>query len=110
MQRLLDRGVWLAPYLVDEVPVLIAVDRSGVVRKHVKLREGVDEGRATDWLWHLLDKLDPPSQLRLVSEEPAPVVPVNHYADPRSPQSLQRYRQRLVANAARKLPRFRDTD
>lgn len=103
--RLLARGVWLAPYLVDRVPVLIAVDAHGVVRKHVKLRDGVDEDHATEWLWQLLDRIDPPVQLRLVKPEATP-VPIDHYADPRSPQSLQRYRNRLISNAARHLPRF----
>lgn len=108
--KLLDRGVWLAPYLFDDreqLPVLIAVDRRGVVRKHVKLRAGVDEQRATDWLWQVLDRIDP-IQLRLV--EPSPTrtrreVDPRLYEDPRSPLARRRYVARLTAAAAAKLPR-----
>lgn len=97
--RLLDRGIWRAPYLVDDVPVLIAVDRFGVVRKHVKLRAGVEELRAAAWLAELLDRVDPPRQLRLVSTPPPRLE-----LDPRTPQGKRRYWAQLARAAARRLP------
>jgi hypothetical protein len=105
--QLLDRGVWRAPYLVDDVPVLIAVDRFGVVRKHVKLRATVDVVRAADWLAELLDRVDPP--LRLVKpapvSRPARVIDPSLYTDPRSPLARRRYVNSLVARGSRALPR-----
>jgi hypothetical protein len=69
-ESILERGVYRAPYLVDGVEVLIAVDSRGVARKHVKLKAGVSESRATDWLRGLLDRVDPLPQLRLVRDDP----------------------------------------
>jgi len=67
---MLDRGVYLAPYLVQGFEVLIAVDSRGVARKHVKLRRGVSEPRATAWLRAFLDRVDPVPRLQLVREDP----------------------------------------
>lgn len=74
-EQLLERGVYRAPYLVDGSEVLIAIDSRGVARKHVKLRDGVNEARATEWLRGLLDRLDPVDarpRLELVKPSPAP--------------------------------------
>jgi hypothetical protein len=105
--QLLARGVWRAPYLVDDVPVLIAVDRFGVVRKHVKLRDGVDVDRAAEWLAELLDRVDPP--LRLVkpipASQPPRVIDPRLYTDPRSPLARRRYVNNLVTRGSRALPR-----
>jgi hypothetical protein len=68
-ESVLNRGVYRVPYLVDGAEVLIAVDSCGVARKHVKLRAGVTEERATDWLRNLLDRIDPLPQLRLVRDD-----------------------------------------
>jgi hypothetical protein len=108
---LLGRGVWMAPYLTaNDEAVLIAIDRRGAVRKYVKLRHGVDEQRATDWLWSVLDRIDPPLTLRLVKTAPerAPRPPreidPRLYEDPRSPLAKKRYLRSLVRNAAARLP------
>jgi hypothetical protein len=70
-EQLLVRGVWKAPYLFDGVEVLIAVDSRGCVRKHLKLRGGVDEIRAVQWLEGLLNRIDPPAP-RLTLLHPGP--------------------------------------
>jgi hypothetical protein len=68
---ILARGVYRAPYLVDGVEVLVAIDSRGSARKHVKLRAGVDELRAKEWLEDLLDRIDPLPKIELVRESPA---------------------------------------
>lgn len=107
-QPLLPRGVWRAPYTVDQVPVLIAVDRFGNVRKHLKLRPGVDVDHASDWLWLLLDRLDPAPQLRLVAptqDRPTREIDPALYEDARSPLAKKRYLRYLAQQAAAKMPR-----
>lgn len=112
-RELLQRGVWRAPYLVPGgVPVLIAIDRFGVVRKHIKLAAGVSELRAAGWLTELLDRVDPVPRLRLVKsferERPTREIDPRLYSDPRSPLAKQRYIRSLVRAAAWKAREFRD--
>lgn len=112
--ELLQRGIWRAPYLVAGLPVLIAVDRHGVVRKHHKLGPGVDELAAAAALERLLDRLDPLPQLRLVRPAaPAPPRPIDPacYRDARHPchaDDYHAYRRRLARQLAGNLRLFRD--
>lgn len=104
----LQRGVWEAPYRVDGVRVLIAVDRFGNARKHVKLTAKVDPIRAADWLSQLLDRIDPLPELRLVKPpERAPTIDPEMYSDPRSPYAEKRYRQAIARRAADAFNRHR---
>ena len=108
--KLLARGVWEGSYLVDDCRVLVAIDRHHRERKRVALREGVSEERAIEYLWDLLDRVDPPVTLRLVTDAP-PAAPVRReidprlFSDPRSPLAKRRYINGLVKNAARAMPR-----
>jgi hypothetical protein len=108
----LERGVWEAPYKVQGVRVLLAVDRFGNVRKHAKLTPNVDPLRAADHLRALLDRIDPTPQLRLVGPAPrrgrtaARVVDPRLYTDPRSPLEKRRYVWSLARAAAAKIPRM----
>lgn len=106
---LLQRGIWRAPYLVAGVPVLIAVDRYGVVRKHVKLKAETDELRAAGWLAALLDRVDPVPELRLVNPSlparAARVIDPRLYSDPRSLLAKRRYWATLAKAAAARTPR-----
>lgn len=103
-EELLTRGVWLAPYLWENTEVLIAVDSRGCVRKHVKLRPGVDEVRAVKWLEQLLDRIDPPRpKLELVK----PIEP----NDDQRPHACQRddhlsFAIRLANQAAHRFRRY----
>ena len=103
---LLTRGVWLAPYLWQNTEVLIAVDSKGSVRKHVKLRPGVDEVRLVRWMEELLDRLDPPRPpLTLVKAEPN--------EDHRRPYACQRddhlaFALRVANRAAQRFRRWDD--
>lgn len=101
--EILGRGVYKAPYLVDGVEVLIAIDARGAARKHLKLRPGVSEHRATAWLREWLDRIDPRPTLKLVtSAPPVQTVPVAAYDDGRA------YERRLAKRAAGKIRLFRD--
>jgi hypothetical protein len=109
----LDRGVYEADYLVDGLEVLVAIDSRGNARKHLKLKAGVSYDHAKRWLEQLLDRIDPPTTLRLVShEEPLPYKPVapfstvsafpTHADDPRA------YRRRLAKAAMNRVRIFGD--
>jgi hypothetical protein len=89
--ELLRRGARRPPYLVADVPVLIAVDSHGAVRKHIEVEGGISELRAARWLVQLLAALTrrPNSvscahQFRRSSGLPFPVGPAQTYLD-RSP-------------------------
>lgn len=106
----LARGVWEAPYKVEGVRVLIAVDRFGNVRKHAKLTPNVDPLRAADHLRELLDRIDPAPLLRLVGPSRARTaarsIDPRLYTDPRSPLAKRRYWSMLARAAANRGPRI----
>lgn len=86
----LARGVYKAPYLVSGYPVLFAVDRHGVARKHMKITQLMDEERGTRWLELFLDRIDPPSVQLVEAPDPARPVgwPYDHEALPPAPVKL----------------------
>lgn len=84
--KLLGRGVWVADYLLDGRPVLLAVDSRGELRKRVRLASDADEEFAREWLEGLLEHYDPPvmvPRLTLVPRSAAPDV-VRFYLPRRS--------------------------
>lgn len=105
--KLLERGVWTAPYLIRGHRALVAVNRFGVVCSHTVLLPGVDPMRAADALEQRLDRLDPP--IRLVREIPprpaaAPrEIDPRLLTDPRSPLAKRRYLNSLVRAAAARI-------
>lgn len=107
----LERGVYFAPYLVDEYEALIAIDARGRARKHLKLVPGLSEERATAWLRQWLDRIDPAvvaPKLELVTTTgPAPAVPHNRYRSA-DPNDFRAYRNRLARSAAQRVRIFRD--
>lgn len=110
-EEMLERGVYVAPYLFQGVAVLIAVDRNGDVRKHLKLTPGVDEVRAVRWLEQLLDRIDPPRpQLQLVKSTPAvahrAIVPNDRApTDPRDETHLA-FALRMARRSAHRFRRY----
>jgi hypothetical protein len=113
--EILERGVYEADYLVGGHQVLVAIDSRGNARKHVKLTPGVSYARAKAWLEQLLDRIDPPLELRLVRGGGAPPpAPARAASDavrdgrPTHADDRRLYTRRLARAAAARLRVFRD--
>ena len=107
--EVLPRGVYEATYRVEGYEVLVAIDSAGNARKHVKLKPGVSYARAKAWLEDVLDRIDPPRELRLLnaSSIPAPSRPLPSRR-PTHADDFRAYRRRLARAAAAKIRIFDD--
>jgi hypothetical protein len=76
--RLYPPGVWDAPFLVNDRPGLIAVDRRGNIRKYVKLVDGMDVTAVIRGLEEFLEQIDPAPKLQLVKGAPPPPDPYGY--------------------------------
>lgn len=96
----LKRGVYVAPYLVHGLAVLIAIDSTGQARKHLKLRPHFSEHEAADWLRAFLDRIDPFPRLALATgtDQPSRSIPLKLAAagDPYGLEDFAPKRLRLV--------------
>lgn len=106
-------GVRRAPFLVDGLPALIAVDAYGTVRKVRKVKPGDDVETIGERLWYWLREHHPERpKLELVPDAPTPPLATVSYrgrqvdprllSDPRSPLAKALYVERLAKAAARR--------
>jgi hypothetical protein len=106
--KLFDYGVWGAPFLVDGLPAIIAVDDVGIIRKIRKIKPTDDLEQLGERLYSWLVEHHPRRQkLALVRETPPPApappqIDPRLLSDPRSPLAKRAYLQRLAREAARK--------
>lgn len=119
-RRVFGYGVRHAPFLVDGLPALAAVDAHGNIRKVRKLRPGDDVEALGERLWAWLREHYPERpRLALVKPAPPPAGTVSYrgrqvdsrlFSDPRSPLAKARYHTRLAKAAALRsgVLRFRD--
>lgn len=92
-----ERGVYWAPRQYRGRPLLYAVDSHGDEIKRLVILEGINEDAAIEWMWCVLDAIDPVVKLELVRDtprSPAPEPKLPPYADARA------YERRLVRAAA----------